>query len=188
MYFIYLNDKIFFAFSLIWLVLPRKQEGIMTLPIKILLIVTIVLAIILIALIIIGKKAEKKAESQRSAMEAQSQTMSLFIIDKRKMKLKDAGFPKIVMEQTPKYLRRAKVPIIKVKVGPKVMSLMCDSKVYDNVLPKQEVKAQVSGIYVTSAKRVRGPLPEPKKTKKEIRSEKKAAKAKEKANARSAKK
>ena len=58
----------FIAYSLIWLVLRIKQEGIMTLPIKILLIVTIVLAIILIALIIIGKKAEKKAESQRTAM------------------------------------------------------------------------------------------------------------------------
>ena len=77
------------------------------------------------------------------------------------MKIKEAGLPKIVYEQTPKYLRRSKLPILKVKVGPKVMSLICDSKLYPTLLPKQEVKATVSGIYVTSAKRIRGPVYEP---------------------------
>lgn len=148
----------------------------MSLALKILLVVIVVLLVLLIVLYVLGRKAEKKAESQRSSMEGQSQTMSFYIIDKRKMKLTEAGFPKIVVEQTPKYLRRAKVPIVKVKVGPKVMSLMCDSKVYDTILPKQEVKAQVSGIYVMSAKRIRGPLPTPKKSRKELRALKKAAK------------
>ena len=154
----------------------------MPLLLKILLIVIAVLAVLLIVLFIVGRKAEKKAEAQRASMESQSQTMSFYVIDKRKMKLTEAGFPKIVTEQTPKYLRRAKVPVIKVKVGPKVMSLMCDAKVYDTILPKQEVKAQVSGIYVTAAKRIRGPLPEPKKSKKELKAEKKAAKASQKTN------
>lgn len=153
----------------------------MPLLLKILLIVIAVLAVVLIVLFIVGRKAEKKAEAQRETMESQSQTMSFYVIDKRKMKLTEAGFPKIVTEQTPKYLRRAKVPVLKVKVGPKVMSLMCDAKVFDTILPKQEVKAQVSGIYVTAAKRIRGPLPEPKKSKKELRAEKKAAKEAQKA-------
>ena len=99
-------------------------------------------------------------------MEAASQSMSFFVIDKKKMKIADAGLPKIVYEQTPKYLRRTKLPIIKVKVGPKVMSLICDAEVYKTILPKQEVKATVSGLYVTAAKRVRGPVYEPPKKKK----------------------
>ena len=148
----------------------------MSLAIKILLIVIAVLLVLLIVLYVLGRKAEKKAETQRTTMESQSQSMSFYVIDKKKIKLTQAGFPKIVVEQTPKYLRRAKVPILKVKVGPKVMSLMCDAKVYDTILPKQEVKAQVSGIYVISAKRIRGPLPEVKKSRKELRAEKKAAK------------
>lgn len=148
----------------------------MSLAIKILLIVIAVLLVLLIVLYVLGRKAEKKAETQRNSMESQAQSMSFYVIDKKKIKLKDAGFPKIVVEQTPKYLRRAKVPIVKVKVGPKVMSLMCDGKVYDTILPKQEVKAQVSGIYVISAKRIRGPIPEPKKSRKELKTEKKAAK------------
>lgn len=129
------------------------------------LIIMAVLAILLIVLYIFGRKAEKKAAQQKSAMEASAQTITLFIIDKKKMKLKEAGLPKIVMEQTPRYLRGTKLPILKVKAGAKVMSLICDSKIYPQILPKQEVKATVSGIYVTAAKRIRGPVYEPPKKK-----------------------
>lgn len=154
---------------------------------KVVLIILAVLVVLMIVLYVVARKAEKKATSQRETMESSAQSMSFFVIDKKKMKLNQAGLPKIVAEQTPKYLRRAKVPILKVKVGPKVMSLICDEKVFTTILPKQEVKAQVSGIYVISAKRIRGPLPEPKKTKKELRAEKKAAKQAAKQNAKSSK-
>ena len=156
-------------------------------PIIILLIVIAVLLALFIALYFVARKAEKKNNEQRALMESQAQTMSFFVIDKKKIKLKEAGLPKVVTEQTPKYLRGAKMPILKVKVGPKVMSLICDEKVFDTILPKQEVKAQVSGIYVLSAKRIRGPLPEPKKTKAELKAEKKAAKAKAKEKEKAAK-
>ena len=145
-------------------------------PLIIILIVLAVLVVILGVLYFVGRKAEKKSASQRKTMEEQAQTMSFFVIDKKRVKLSESGLPKIVMEQTPKYLRKAKLPIIKVKVVPKVMSLICDDQVFKTILPKQEVKASVSGIYVLSAKRIRGPLPEPKKSKKELREEKKAAK------------
>ena len=77
-------------------------------------------------------------------------------IDKKKMKLKEAGLPKIVLEQTPKYLQRSKVPVVKAKIGPKVMTLMADPNVYDQIPIKAEVKAEVSGIYITGIKSVRG--------------------------------
>ena len=62
------------------------------------------------------------------------------------------------------------------------MSLVCDESVFSTILPKQEVKASVSGIYVNSAKRIRGPIVEtdPKKRKAQLKEEKKAAKAKAK--------
>lgn len=99
-------------------------------------------------------------------MKENAQTVSLFVIDKKKLKLKDSGLPSIVLEQTPKYARRAKVPIVKVKAGPRVMNLIADAKIYDQILPKQEIKATVSGIYITSFKRIRGPIYEPPKKKK----------------------
>lgn len=154
----------------------------MPLWMKIVLIILAILLIILAVLYFLGRRLQKKQESQQASIDAAAQSMSFYIIDKKMMKLKEAGLPKMVLEQTPKYLRRAKLPIIKVKIGPKVMSLICDNKVYNTIAPKQEVKAMVSGIYVTSAKRIRGPIVEtdPKKRKAQIKQEKKDAKAKAK--------
>jgi hypothetical protein len=123
--------------------------------------ILVVLAILVVGVVVLyflGNKAKKKQAENEKAMAEVAQPMNLFIIDKKVMKLKDANLPKVVLEQTPKYLRRAKLPMVKVKVGPKVMSLICDEKVYETLLPKQEVKATVSGIYITAAKRVRGPV------------------------------
>ncbi len=75
-------------------------------------------------------------------------------------------FGTAVLENTPKYLRRTKVPVVKAKVGPRIMTLMCDVKVFELIPIKQEVKATVSGLYITDVKGVRGPLKAPKKKKK----------------------
>lgn len=137
----------------------------MSLAFKILLGVLIVVLIALIVLFFLGKKAEKKQAAQQEQLEAAAQTVSMLIIDKRRMKLREAGFPSVVVDNTPKYLRRAKVPVVKAKVGPKVMTLMCDEKIYPNIPVKKEVKATVSGIYITGVKGVRGPLETPVKKK-----------------------
>ena len=111
----------------------------------------------LIVLMIMGKKRQKKQEEQTAEMEKQAQTINLFIIDMKKMKLKDAGMPKIVLDSTPKLAKLAKMPVLKVKAGNRVMSLICDAEVFKTLLPKQEVKARVAGVYVLSAKYIRGP-------------------------------
>ncbi|HIW20784.1 MAG TPA: hypothetical protein H9887_01995 [Candidatus Dorea intestinavium] len=134
--------------------------------------VTIVLLVILVVLIIavavlyfLGKRAEKKQAEQKEQMAAVAQTVSMLVIDKGKMRLKDAGFPAIVVESSPKYLRRSKVPVVKAKIGPKIMTLMCDVEIYDNIPVKKEVKATISGIYITAVKGLRGPLETPVKKK-----------------------
>ena len=141
-------------------------------------IIVIVLAILLVLLYFLGKNLQKKQASQQEAMDAAAQQMNLYIIDMKMMKAMDANLPKMVTEQIPKYMRRAKLPIVKAKVGPRVMSLICDAKVFDTIAPKQEVKATVSGLYITAAKRIRGPIVEtdPKKRKEQRKQEKKEAK------------
>ena len=89
-------------------------------------------------------------------MAAVDQTVSMLIIDKKKLTLRDAGLPAVVLENTPKYLRRAKVPVVKAKVGPKIMTLMCDGRVFEVIPVKKEIKAVVSGLYITGIKSVRG--------------------------------
>ena len=141
-------------------------------------IIVIVLAILLVVLYFLGKNLQKKQASQQEAMDAAAQQMNLYIIDMKMMKAMDANLPKMVTEQIPKYMRRAKLPIVKAKVGPRVMSLICDAKVFDTIAPKQEVKATVSGLYITAAKIIRGPIVEtdPKKRKEQRKQEKKEAK------------
>ena len=131
----------------------------------VMLVILAVLIIALVALYFFGKKAEKKQAEQKAQMDAMAQTMNMLIIDKGKMKLKDAGFPSVVIENTPKYLRRSKVPVVKAKVGPKIITLMCDAQVYPLIPVKKEVKATISGIYITAVKGVRGPLDVPEKKK-----------------------
>lgn len=153
-------------------------------------IVLIVIAVILvagiIALYILGKKSQKKKAEQDAQIAATAQTMSMLIIDKKRMRLKDAGLPAIVVEQTPKMLRRSKVPIVKAKVGPKVVSLICDAEIFDSIPVKREVKAVVSGLYITGVKGIRGNL-ETKPKKKGFMAKLKAKVANAQAETRSAK-
>jgi hypothetical protein len=131
----------------------------------VLLVILVVLIVAVVALYFFGKKAEKKQAEQQAQLDAVAQVVPMLIIDKSKMRLKDAGLPSIVVENTPKYLRRSKVPVVKAKVGPKIMTLMCDAQVYPLIPVKKEVKATVSGIYITGVKGVRGPLETPEKKK-----------------------
>ena len=131
----------------------------------VLLVILIVLIIACVVLYFLGKRAEKKQAEQQKLLDAVAQTVSMLIIDKGKLRLKDAGLPPIVLEKTPKYLRRSKVPVVKAKVGPKVMTLMCDSQIFPLIPVKKEVKATVSGIYITGVKGVRGHLETPEKKK-----------------------
>ena len=127
--------------------------------------VGVVLIGALIALYIAGSRMQKKQEAAEATMKAGAQTVSMLIIDKKRMKLKDAGFPDIVVQQTPRYLRGQKVPVVKAKVGPQIHTLMCDAKVFDFVPVKKEVKAEINGIYIINVKGLRGPLEAPNQKK-----------------------
>lgn len=133
-------------------------------------IVTIVILVILIiasiVLYFVGKKMEKKQAEQQVLMEQNKQTVNMLIIDKKKVKFKDAGFPQAVMDQAPKMSRNMKVLVVKAKIGPQITSLLCDEKVFDSVPVKKEVKAVISGMYILSVKGLHGkniPVPQKKK-------------------------
>ena len=123
------------------------------------IVLLVILAVLLIAVVVLyflGKKAQKKQAEQQEQIDAMKQTVSMLVIDKKRMKLKDAGLPQIVLDQTPKLLRGSKLPVVKAKVGPQIMTLICDEKIFDAVPVKKEVKAVVSGIYITSVKGMHG--------------------------------
>ena len=131
---------------------------------KVLLIVIAVIVVAFIVLAIVGSRLQKKQDASQEQMKAASQTISMLVIDKKMMKLRDANLPKIVLEQTPKYLRGSKVPVVKAKAGPQILNPICDAKIFDSVPVKTEVKAVVSGIYIMEIKGSRAKQePEPVK-------------------------
>lgn len=115
-------------------------------------IIALVLVAIMIVLYFVGKKMQKRQDESQAQMQAASQTATILVIDKKRMKLKESGLPKMVLENTPKYLRGSKVPIVKAKIGPKVMSLMCDEKIFPLLPVKKELKVVISGIYIMGVK------------------------------------
>ena len=126
----------------------------------VLLVISSIILAAMVVLYIVGGKMQKKQEKAQADMQIGAQTYSILVIDKKKMKMKDAGFPAIVLEQTPKYLRNVKMPVVKAKIGPKVMSLMCEPKVFDLIPVKKEVKVVMNGIYIMDVKGARGGLAE----------------------------
>ena len=143
-----------------------EEERIMSTWQVVLIVILAVLLIALAVLYFLGKKLQKKKDESDRQLAAASQTIPMLIIDKKKMKLKEAGLPDIVYEQTPKLLRRQKVPIVKAKVGPKIQTFMCDEAAFAEIPVKKEVRVIVSGLYITRVKGLRKPLEKPEKPKK----------------------
>ena len=134
----------------------------MPLAVKIILIVLGVILALLVVLVIVAQKMMKKQEASQAQIDAASQVVSMLIIDKKRMKVKDANMPKMIADQMPKYMKFAKLPIVKAKVGPRVMTLIADEKVFDSLPVKTEVKVAISGMYITEIKHVRGNVEVPK--------------------------
>lgn len=127
----------------------------------VLLIILIVLVAVMVVLYFVGKRVQKKQDERQEQIEAAKQTTTMLIIDKKRLPIKDSGLPQMVIDQTPKLMRRSKLPIVKAKIGPRIMVLVADDKIFDQIPLKKEVKATVSGIYITDVRGVRGPLPAP---------------------------
>ena len=121
----------------------------------VMIVIIVLLIAALVALSIYGRKLQKRQESTQKEIEAAAQNVSLLIVDKKRMKLKESGLPQLVIDQTPKYLRGQKVPIVKAKVGPKIMTLICDEKIFELIPVKKSVRATVSGIYITKVQGLR---------------------------------
>ncbi len=122
----------------------------------VLIVVVLVIIAALVVLYFVGKKAQKKQAEQQEMMNANRQNVSMLIIDKKRVRITESGLPQMVIDQTPKLMRRSKLPIVKAKVGPQIMSLVSDERIFDSIPVKKEVKAVVSGIYIMEVKGLHG--------------------------------
>ena len=129
----------------------------------VLLIVLGVCIVILAVVYFLGRRMQSQQGDSQALMEASKQTVSMLVIDKKKMKLGDAGLPKVVMDSIDSQggvqkvaAKFMKYPVVKAKVGPKVVTLLADPTVFEILPVKAECKVSISGIYITELKSVRG--------------------------------
>ncbi len=128
------------------------------------IIIAVIIAVLVAAIIVLyimGRRTRKRQDAQQEQIEATKQMVSMLIIDKKRMPVKSSGLPQTVIDQTPRLMRRSKLPIVKAKVGPRIMTLVSDAKIYDQIPIKKEVKAEVSGMYIVSVRGVHGSLEKP---------------------------
>jgi uncharacterized protein YneF (UPF0154 family) len=152
----------------IWLLFTKQtvtpyqknyEEGFLVSKVTIVLLVILAILIVgVVVLYFVGKRLQKKQEAQQEQINAAAQSVSMLIIDKKKVKMKDSGLPAAVIAQTPKMMRRSKVPVVKAKVGPRISTFLCDAEIFDTIPVKKEVKAIVSGLYITSVKGLHRPI------------------------------
>ncbi len=130
-------------------------------------IVLIVIAVVLlgglIAFYFLGKKADKKRDEQQEQLAAVAQQVSMLVIDKKRLKLKDAGLPEAVTNaKLPWYAKMSKVPVAKVKLngpaGKQIMTMIVEADIFDELPVKKEIKATVSGLYITGFRGNHGKL------------------------------
>lgn len=118
----------------------------------ILIIIILLVAVIGSSLYFLSRWSSKKMNEQQSLIQSSSQTVSIYIIDKKKDRIKNATLPKVVMDQMPKRANLMKMHFVKAKVGSQLMTFLCDKNVYNALPIKKNVKVDVSGIYITHMK------------------------------------
>ncbi|MBQ1490610.1 MAG: hypothetical protein IIZ39_01515 [Blautia sp.] len=131
----------------------------------VLLVILVILIGVLIALYFYGKKLSKRQAEQQAQIDATKQVISMLVIDKKKLPLKESGLPEVAIKSTPWLMRRSKVPIVKAKVGPRIMNLVAEEKIFDLIPVKKDIKAEVAGMYIVGVKGLRGGLEAPVKKK-----------------------
>lgn len=130
---------------------------------QIVLIVLAVIAVILVVLYFVGSKLQTKHANTEKTMKQMSVVVSLLVLSKDKLHIKDSGLMKQVQDAIPAYMRWRKFPIVKARIikaniagGAQVMSFICDPKVFKVMPVKTEVKVTIAGIYITKLHSAKG--------------------------------
>ncbi|MCL2461972.1 MAG: hypothetical protein FWF44_04845 [Defluviitaleaceae bacterium] len=118
----------------------------------IILLVAIIIVAIFAGLYFLNRWSSRKMVDQNAMIEKNKQTVSIFVIDKKKEKASEVNLPKSVSQNLPKLYRFMKMPFVKAKVGPQILTLMCEKKVYEVLPVKKNVKVELAGIYIVGMK------------------------------------
>lgn len=110
--------------------------------------ILIVIVLIFVVLYFVGKKMQTKQAANAHLIQQNKQIISALIIDKKRTKITEANMPKSVMAEVPKRMRFQKVPLVKIKVGPQIITMFTDKNTFEALPVKKIVKLEVSGGYI----------------------------------------
>jgi len=117
-----------------------------------LILISVIVIIIVVALYFLNRWAGKRMAQQNDMVEKHKQSVTIYIIDKKKDKVTNANLPKAMMSQIPRMSRMMKMPLVKAKVGKDIMTLMCDNHVFPALPVKKNVTVEMAGIYIVGMK------------------------------------
>lgn len=117
-----------------------------------LVLVAIILVIVFVVLYFLNKWAGRRMADQQDMVERHKQPATIYVIDKKKDKITNANLPKAMAEQIPRMGRMMKMPLVKAKIGPQIMTLVCDKAVFDALPVKKTVTVELAGAYIVGMK------------------------------------
>ena len=112
------------------------------------IIVMVVLAVAIFAIYKLSNRNYRRNIETQHFIEANKQTLSIYVIDKKFAKPTENDFSRQIYAQIPPSARKRKVCMVRAKVGAQIVTLITDKNVYDVLTPKKTVKAEISGLYL----------------------------------------
>lgn len=114
----------------------------------IIIIVGIIVVAILAGMYYLNKKSMRRMIQAQDFIDQNRMTVQIFVIDKKQEKPSPTNLPKSVFDQMPKTARMRKANLVKAKVGPQIVTLMCDKPVFDVLPVKKSIKVDLAGMYI----------------------------------------
>ena len=118
----------------------------------IMLIIAIVVLVIGFVFYFVNKWVGRRAAQQQDLVQQHKQTMSIYVIDKKKDKITNANLPKAMTSQLPRTSKLFKMPLVKAKIGAQIMTLVCDNDVFNALPLKKTVSVEMAGVYIVGMK------------------------------------
>ncbi len=112
------------------------------------LVAGIIIVLVVGALYFLNRAAYKKMDEQQALIDSTKMSATIYVIDKKRDKITNINLPKAARGQIPAYAKMMKMYFVKAKIGPQIVTLMCDKNVYNAVPLKKNIKAQISGMYL----------------------------------------
>jgi len=118
----------------------------------ILLIVIVALGAIIGGLYLLNRWASKRLHGQQDMIEKTKQSTSIYVIDMKHDKAANVHLPKVVMDNMPRTAKLMKMYFVKAKIGPQIMTLMCEKQVFAALDVKKTFQVELAGIDIVSVK------------------------------------